>query len=49
MNKTLTFAVLAGLFVMAGCATTDTTANTSAATTPITLEQAYQRASETRQ
>ena len=49
MKKTLSFAVLAGLFLATGCATADNTATTSAANTPITLEQAYQKAEQTRQ
>ena len=47
MKKTLSLAVLAVLFV-AGCATTGTQ-TTSEANTPITLDEALQKAAQTRQ
>ena len=47
MNKTLSLAVLAVL-CFAGCASTGTT-TASSANTPITLDQALQKAAETRQ
>ena len=49
MNKTVSFVVIAALCALAGCATADTSADASAANTPITLDQAFQRAEQTRQ
>lgn len=48
MKKVMSFVVLAGLGLLAGCASTGSTTETSAANTPITLDQALQKASEAR-
>ena len=49
MKKTLSFVVLAGLFLTVGCATANTDTTTSAANTPITLDQAFEKAEQTRE
>jgi F0F1-type ATP synthase membrane subunit b/b' len=49
MKKMMSFAVLAGLLFTVGCASTQTETAASAANTPITLDQALQKAAQTRQ
>lgn len=49
MKKTMSFVILAGLLLSVGCASTQPETNTSTANTPITLEQALEKAAAARQ
>lgn len=48
MKKIVSLVALASLTLATGCATTGTTTETSTANTPITLDEALQKAAETR-
>lgn len=49
MKKTMSFVILSGLLLTVGCASTQTETAASAANTPITLEQALEKAAAARQ